>query len=213
MNAALILSGGSGVRFGAQLPKQYIKILGKPVIEYVIEAAEKAHSIDCVMVAGHSLPELEEIKSRHGFVCAPGGDKRNVTLKNGLEALKAMGCDNVIILDAVRPLVTPELIDRYMGLLADCWDAVSTVHSIDDSLGCLDFQKVDRSRYYLMQSPEAYRFGPLYAAFDPDSSLTEVAQQLDPAARVCLYKDFRFNPKLTYPEDLKYLTIVLEERK
>ena len=211
MNAALILSGGSGVRFGAATPKQYTPILGKPVMEYVIEAAESAEKIDLVMVAGHMRPELEALRKTHGFSWAPGGEKRNLTLKNGLDALNALGCRKVVILDAVRPLVTGKLLDTYMTLL-DEYDAVSTVHSIDDSLGCLDFQKVDRSRYYLMQSPEAYRFEPLYRAFDPDSPLTEVAQQLDESAKLCLYRDFPDNPKLTYPRDLDYIAFALKER-
>ncbi|MBQ6716676.1 MAG: 2-C-methyl-D-erythritol 4-phosphate cytidylyltransferase, partial [Clostridia bacterium] len=52
MNAALILSGGSGQRFQSALPKQYHKILGKMVIEYVIAEALQAKKIDCVMIAG-----------------------------------------------------------------------------------------------------------------------------------------------------------------
>ena len=212
MNCALILSGGKGERFGAPRPKQYTKILGKYIIEYVLEAAFSAGSIDKVLVAGYDSDEMEELTAKYGFMRVPGGEKRNITLKNGLDALKAAGCDNVIILDAVRPLVTAELIDEYMRLLAEGWDAVSTTHPIDDSLGCLDFQKVDRSRYYLMQSPEAYRFEGLYAAFDPDSPLTEVAQQLDADARVYLYKKFMDNPKLTYPRDLVYIELALKEK-
>ena len=211
MNAALILSGGVGERYGADRPKQYTDILGRMAIEYVIDAAKAAKKINTVMVAGYDRPELDDLTKRYGLVRAAGGEKRNLTLKNGLDALSRLSCDKVVILDAVRPLVTGELIDRYIDLL-DEYDAVSTVHSIDDSLGCLDLHTVDRSRYYLMQSPEGYRFRELYEKFDPDSALTEVAQQLDESAKLCLYRDFPDNPKLTYPRDLKYITLALKER-
>ena len=150
MNAALILSGGVGARFGAAVPKQYIRIRRKMVIEYVIEAAMQAETIDVVMVAGAPCPQLKALQKKYGFRTAPGGSVRNETLQNGLTALRDMGCERVIILDAVRPLVTGALLDDYIRLLEDGWDAVSTVQPITDSLGCLDCHEVDRTRFYLM---------------------------------------------------------------
>ena len=200
MNAALILSGGVGARFKSALPKQYHKILGKPVIEYVLKAAFESVA-DTVIVAGSSCKELVQLKSSYPFVLVPGGEKRNQTLKNGLDYLSTLSCDKLIILDSVRPLVTKDLINTYFELLESGWDAVSTVQEITDSLGCLDTHICDRSRYYLMQSPEAYSFKLLNSHFDPDSNLTEVAHQLPESSRLYLYKEFTNNPKLTYPWD------------
>lgn len=169
MNAALILSGGAGRRFGSALPKQYHKIGGRTVIEYVLDAAANARLVDRVMVAGADCPQLRALAGRYAFDRAPAGAVRNETLRHGLDALNALGCARVVILDAVRPLVTPELLDEYLRLIGEGWDAVSTVQPITDSLGCLDAHEVDRSRYYLMQSPEAYNFPLLYAHFRPDS--------------------------------------------
>ena len=214
MNAALILSGGSGQRFGSALPKQYHKILGRPVIEYVIEAAVNAEKIDCVMIAGAAHPNLLKILKGYPMVRrAPGGKKRNETILNGLNALKELGCKRVVILDAVRPLVTSELLNTYISLLESGQDAVSTVQPITDSLGCLDMHEVDRSSYYLMQSPEAYDFDLLFSHFDPDSPLTEVAHQLPESAKVYLYKDFPENPKLTYPWEKTYIAHSLRQRR
>lgn len=214
MNAALILSGGSGQRFKSALPKQYHKILGRPVIEYVIEAAVNAGKIDCVMIAGASCPQLKKLLEKYPSVkCVPGGKKRNETILNGLNALNALSCKRVVILDAVRPLVTSGLIDAYIALLEQGQDAVSTVQPITDSLGCLDMHEVDRSRYYLMQSPEAYDFDLLYRHFDPDSPLTEVAHQLPETLKLTLYKDFPENPKLTYPWDKTYIAHSLRQRR
>ena len=128
-------------------------------------------------------------------------------------ALNALGCARVVILDAVRPLVTPELLDEYLRLIGEGWDAVSTVQPITDSLGCLDAHEVDRSRYYLMQSPEAYNFPLLYAHFRPDSPLTEVAHQLPADSRLYLYRDFPENPKLTYPWEKAQIAQALKARR
>lgn len=212
MNAALILSGGVGARFGASVPKQYTRIRRKMVIEYVIEAAMQAESIDVVMVAGADCRQLRALQKKHGFRRAKGGSVRNETLLNGLTSLRELGCERVIILDAVRPLVTGKLMDEYLRLLCEGWDAVSTVQPITDSLGCLDMHEVDRSRYYLMQSPEGYDLPKLLKYFDPNSPLTEVAHQLPADSRIYLYRDFPENPKLTYPWEKNAIAQALKER-
>lgn len=212
MNAALILSGGVGARYGAAIPKQYTRIRRRMVIEYVIEAAIQAESIDVVMVAGADCPQLRTLQRKYGFRTAPGGNVRNETLLNGLRALRELGCERVIILDAVRPLVTGELLDTYIRILREGWDAVSTVQPITDSLGCLDCHEVDRSRYYLMQSPEGYDLPKLLQYFDPHSPLTEVAHQLPRGSKIRLYRDFPENPKLTYPWEKNAIAQALKER-
>ena len=122
MNAALILSGGVGARFGAAVPKQYIRIRRKMVIEYVIEAAMQAETIDVVMIAGAPCPQLKALQKKYGFCTAPGGSVRNETLQNGLTALRDMGCERVIILDAVRPLVTGLEYAGHISLTKSaCW--------------------------------------------------------------------------------------------
>ena len=91
MNAALILSGGAGRRFGSALPKQYHKIGGRTVIEYVLDAAANARLVDRVMVAGADCPQLRALAGRYAFDRAPAGAVRNETLRHGLDALNALG--------------------------------------------------------------------------------------------------------------------------
>ena len=59
-------------------------------------------------------PQLRALAGRYAFDRAPAGAVRNETLRHGLDALNALGCARVVILDAVRPLVTPELLDEYL---------------------------------------------------------------------------------------------------
>lgn len=210
MNAALILSGGAGVRFKSGVPKQYHVIGGKMLIEYVILASIAARNIDTVLVAGGDSAALLKVARKYSIKICPGGDTRNRTIKSGLDALNKLGCDNVVILDAVRPLVTGSLIDEYIGFLNEGYDAVCTCQHITDSLGCYDMHVVDRERYYLMQSPEAYKFKLLSERFQADSSLTEVAHQLPEAAKIKLHFEFTQNPKLTYPWEKAFIARALK---
>lgn len=201
MNVAMILSGGVGKRLGANIPKQYLTINGKMVVEYVINAIKSSKKIDKILVVAHS-PYDQMLAKRFDVDVCLGGNERNITLKNGLDFIdKNYQCDKVMIFDAVRPLVTAELIDEYMQKLDD-YDIVLTAQKITDSLGCYDMHEVRRERYYLLQSPEAYRFNALYQYFDSQSQLTEVAQQLPKSMRTYLNFNFSDNLKITYKHDL-----------
>ena len=69
MNIALILAGGVGSRFGANIPKQFVEVLGKPVLAYTIEAFEKHPEIDAVLVACVKpyLDYVWELKEKYEF--------------------------------------------------------------------------------------------------------------------------------------------------
>lgn len=201
MNVCLILSSGKGVRVGADVPKQYLKIKGKEVIAYVIEAAQKAQYIDEIVVVAN-IKYVDYIKQKYVVNAVEGGAERNQSLKIGLDYIKNnFNCDKLIIADAVRPFVTASLLDTYIKLL-DSNDAVITTHAITDSLGCMDAHKVDRSRYYLISSPEAFNFPLLFNHFDSESYLTEVSQQLPYNSTIYKYTDFTNNFKITYKHDL-----------
>lgn len=215
MNVVVILASGVGSRFGSNVPKQFHKINGKMVIEYVVDAIFEAKTVDKVLI----VTNIEANKSyltnlvaddRVDFV--NGGETRNYSLVNALQYINDnYDCDKVIVCDAVRPMITGELMDKYFAFLDDN-AAVVTAQAITDSLGCYDIQKVYRDRYYLMQSPEGFVFKLLYDNFDPESKLTEVTQQLPENSKIKLYFDFNNNFKLTYPADLKYLEALINAR-
>lgn len=117
MVIALVLSGGTGIRFGSDIPKQYIKVSGKPVINYCIETLSQNDAIDGIMVT--AMPEWQEQiiewigdadtqKKFWGF--ALPGANRQMSIYNGLNAIKDAGINDentfVLVHDAVRPLLT-----------------------------------------------------------------------------------------------------------
>lgn len=216
MNIVAILANGVGARFGSNVPKQFHKVNGKMVIEYVIESILQSKDIDKLVIATNveaNSVYLADICEANGIDLIEGGSTRNRTLKNVINYIDSKyDCRKLIVCDAVRPMITGELLDKYLGLL-DGRAAVVTAQKITDSLGCYKFQKVNREDYYLMQSPEGFDFPLLRDSFDSESTLTEVTQQLPEDSEIELYFDFNNNVKLTHPADLKYLEALIKDRE
>lgn len=216
MNIVAVLANGVGARFGSNVPKQFHKVNGKMVIEYVIESILKSKNIDKLVIATNveaNSVYLADICEANNIDLIEGGSTRNRTLKNVISYIDSKyDCKKLIVCDAVRPMITGELMDKYFELL-EGKAAVVTAQKITDSLGCYKFQKVNREEYYLMQSPEGFDFPLLRDSFDSESTLTEVTQQLPENSDVELYFDFNNNFKLTYPADLKYLEALIKDRE
>lgn len=210
MQVVLILGGGIGKRFGTVLPKQYNLIDGKPVIDYVIEAALQARQTDRIVVVCDPQYSNHSRYMNQGQVeIVPGGAERYDSLQNGLNYIERhYDCQKLCILDAVAPFVYPELIDDYFERL-DTADAVITCQKITGSLGNYAFDPLDREDYYITQSPEAFRFPLLLAHFDPHFPSTELAWQLPKDSKKYLNFNFPQNTKITYDFDLEYAARML----
>lgn len=105
---AVILAGGTGTRLGLGIPKQLLKIAGKPIIEHTLAVFESAPEIDeiiVLMAAGH-VTEARRIVEKAGFrkvtTVIEGGDTRNATTRIALDAIGDEDC-NILFHDAVRP--------------------------------------------------------------------------------------------------------------
>lgn len=202
MNISIILSGGAGRRFGNDLPKQYNKLLGREVIEYSINALQKSSQTDDIIILCDSN-YIDCLKEKYNIVCITGGISRNESLKKGLDYIKYKysDCKKVFITEAARPFLTSNIVDKYLKNL-DKFDAVITTKKITDSLGKRNEAITCRDDYYLIQAPEAFRFDLLYRYFKAESDITATVQQLPSERKVMEYYDFKFNLKITYPEDM-----------
>ena len=181
MNVVMIMAGGVGNRFGANIPKQYIKLNGKPIIDYVIENVRKAKSVNKILIVidkscMHYSDILKSNTSEFDF--APNGSDRYGSIKNGFDFIKEnYKCNKVLIADAVAPFIYPELIDNYFSKLDD-YDAVITSQKITGALGNYSYDPLDREDYYITQSPEAFNFNLIYENFNPNFESQELAWQL-----------------------------------
>ena len=130
-NVAVILAGGTGTRIGLNIPKQLIKIAGKPIIEHTIAAMHQSSFVDeiVVMMAPGFLDEVRAIVKHGNYVkvtqILEGAETRNETTAAALAALGAEEC-NVLLHDAVRPLVSQTIIAANVEALRT-HEAVDTV--------------------------------------------------------------------------------------
>ena len=149
MNIALVLSGGTGTRLGADIPKQYIEVGGKMILLYCLEVLLLHPSIDAVQIVADAVWQqkiLEEIdrlplaESRQLFCekfrgFSEPGATRQLSILNGLEDIcsYASASDVVMVHDAARPCLTAKLVS--MCLMAICGhDGVLPVLPMKDTI-------------------------------------------------------------------------------
>lgn len=214
MNVALILSGGSGKRFNSELPKQYHQLCGKPVIQYAIEATIGSEKIDeIVLVIDEEYKKYVNKIDNSRIHMVSDGKERLFSVKNGLDYININfpNCENVLITQAVSPLVTSELIDTYINLLNE-YDVVTTAEKCPGELfNIKNYKKLDRNEYYFCQSPEAFKFNDLYKNLDVTSEFSELIYHYPQQPKIYYYLDFHNNVKLTYPADLEYASFLIKQ--
>lgn len=209
-NIIMITAGGVGTRFGSNVPKQYVEINGRQVISYVIEACRKSREADAILVVAH--PSYHQKIAGYDVDVTASGEELNVTKRNGLDYIREHSkCEKLVVIDAVRPTVSTEVIDRFFRLLDD-YDAVACARKITDSLGRYGEWVVNREEYYTLSTPEAFSFSLIDKCFKAKSPLTESIQQLPPTSKVYLDFDVPYFDKLTYPEDLVRIQCMLANR-
>ena len=218
---AIILASGAGERVGYHIPKQFIKIAGKTVLEHTLDVFERSPSIDEIFVITHPAHRIlaEEIllRSRYRKVSRllNGGATRRESAWNGISAIDVEREPDarVLLHDAVRPFVTERII-------RDCLLALETHGAVDVAIPAADtIIQVDEARFIrdipprktLMrgQTPQAFRLGTIreahrLAAESPDLSFTDdcgivLHFGLSP---VFVVQGDESNIKITYPEDI-----------
>jgi 2-C-methyl-D-erythritol 4-phosphate cytidylyltransferase len=173
---AIILAAGDGNRFGGELPKQFVRLAGEPILLRTLRAMAGA-AIDRVVVVSHASWQAEtrrlvrEAMLPVQVTVVPGGATRNESTRNGLRALDANDDDIVLVHDAVRPLLPLEVIQRSVEpILSGRADATDTVIPSADTLVIVDGDDVveipDRSRYRRGQTPQTFRVSVLARAYD-----------------------------------------------
>ena len=170
MNIAIILAGGVGSRVGADVPKQFIDILGRPVLAYTIERFEHHPEVDAIEVVcrkGYE-DELRGLIEREGFEkikwIAQGGATFQDSVRSGIDNLtgKIADDDQVLIHYGASPFVGDDIISDAIRVCAEHGNA-SPAHSQvylaaarNDGVGTSEF--IDRDLVMCLNSPQAIRF-------------------------------------------------------
>ena len=138
MNIALVLAGGVGRRMGATTPKQFLSVLGKPVIVHTLEVFQNNSNIDAIEVVtvDSYIEEVESYREKYGIDklkwIVSGGDTCQESIRNGIFNLeeKAKGNDNILIVMSVAPLISDEVIDDSIRVCNKYGNAVAGAYSI-----------------------------------------------------------------------------------
>lgn len=188
MTIALILSGGTGTRLGAEIPKQYIEVNGRTILSYCLETLLAHPEIDGVQIVADPswqrviVDELEHllgmqengdavthIRQKFRGFSAPG-ETRQLSILNGLEDIRtyASAEDIVLIHDAARPCLTAEMISAgieacvgHDGVLP-VLPMKDTVYLSEDGKGVSSL--LNRSQVFAGQAPEFFALGKYYEA-------------------------------------------------
>ena len=117
MNSAIILAGGDGNRINSSVPKQFIEINNKKLIDFSIDAFEKNKNIDEIIIVLNKK-WIEKYKDEYkSYILTVGGNSRSHSSLNGLLCCSEKS-KNVLIHDAARPLLTQDLINNCIKYLS-----------------------------------------------------------------------------------------------
>lgn len=217
---AAVLAGGSGLRMGGNMPKQFLSVGDKPIIIRSIEAFLDSGSVDKVFVAvssdflDYTKELIAEYIGENDISVVAGGKNRNETLLNVLRSIGEINDDDVILThDAVRPFIDKRIIDENISAAREYGACNTVVPAVDTILRSSDGKFIEsvpvRSEIFHAQTPQSFSVKKLLSLYenlseDEMETFTDSCSVfLAAGERVFLVTGDRNNIKLTYPEDME----------
>ena len=207
------MAAGSGTRMGDKIPKQFIEISGKPIIAYTLSKFKRIENLKTIIV----LPEkkfsfwkkyLSNVIQDEKIIYTKGGNKRFISVKNGLKNIK----NNegfVAIHDGVRPMLSYNLINNLFDNAEKIGNAIPfipVVNSLRKVKGGKN-KAVNRKNYVNIQTPQVFKIKIIndslqkakHTEYNDEASLIE-----EMGYKINLIKGEKKNMKLTEVVDLEY---------
>lgn len=227
-NVAIVLSAGKGIRMGGEVPKQYLEVLGKPVIYYTLMAFEHSQIDEIILVISEEYRDyvVQDIIKKYGFHKIKdiiyGGKERFHSVYNALKSIDM--AENVLIHDAARPLIVPEQINMLLEKLKE-YNACAAGMPVKDTIKRTDHndnvvETPERSRLWQVQTPQAFRYDKIMNAYeqlinDKNDNVTDDAMvmELYGSDKVKLVRFGYENLKITTKEDLIFMKEILINRE
>lgn len=221
MNILLMMMGGSGTRFGANIPKQYTIVENAPIFSYIVKKYNDIPEIDKIIIVSHRdwidyvYEWTEKLSVDKLYKVVPGGSSRSESVLNGLTAAKEFASDDDVVLihDATHPYVDAEGtrgviegVKKYGGAtLGQC--QYDTCYQMDENN--MIEAVVPRTKIVSGASPEAFTFGMIYDVYA--NSTKEELDAMTSAGAIALAHGIRMqvipanvlNLKITYPGDME----------
>lgn len=219
-NYVILLAGGVGKRMGADIPKQFIEVNGKPIFVYTIENFQRNNQIEKIVVVcvkewvEHLKNLIQEYRLTKVEWVIEGGCTGHDSIKNGVFFLKdKIATDDFIIVhDAVRPVLPQKAIDEVLRVAHENGNASSSIACHPTIVYTEDFESgisdVDREHIMLTASPQAYKYSLALKCYEQaerenrnDFTFTS-SLLIHCGGRVYFAKGTTCNIKITCKEDL-----------
>lgn len=208
---ALIVAGGSGSRMNSKIPKQFLLLNGKPVIMHTVEAFYRSayHPNIILVLNPETFDQWNELCRQYHFeipvITVAGGANRFDSVKNGLMQVTGEGI--VAIHDAVRPVVSEDLISRSFTTAEKSGNAVPAIRSKDSVRRGTEksSQALNRDEIFLVQTPQTFKYEILRKAYEQpfEESFTDDASVVERSGEpIRLIEGDVRNIKITFPQDL-----------
>lgn len=216
MNVALILAGGTGSRLGADVPKQYLEVAGRPIISYCLETIAAYTGIDAIQIVADKMwrPMIQKWAGNKLKGFSEPGINRQMSILNGLEDIRAFAPGEAVVLihDAARPLVSSQTIaaciegcEEHEGVMPALPMKDTVYYGVSGKIEAL----LERNKVIAGQAPEAFRLERYYQANRElsEEQLLAVNGSTEPAIMagmdVCYIVGDERNFKVTTKEDLE----------
>jgi len=217
---AVIVAGGSGNRMQTETPKQFLLLNNLPVLMHTIKAFAQSDSQPKILVVLHTDQHnywrrlCNEFNFNIPHEIIAGGSERFNSVQNAIKTIKE-DCF-VAIHDAVRPLISKQLIDYSYKQATELGNVVVAVQS-SDSVRLLkngETSAIKRNEVYLVQTPQVFDLSVLRSAYEQDFELafTDDASVVEALGeKINIIEGERNNIKITYPIDLELAEMLINK--
>lgn len=212
--ALILVAAGRGERAGGDIPKQYRDLAGKPLLSHTLDNAAKTGFFDqIVIVLAANDPLADSVLKDRTVTRAVGGATRTESVRAGLDALRDIPPELVMIHDAARPFVDSQIVSDLIEALKSHDGAVPAL-PITDAIKTTDFEPVDRDRLRRVQTPQAFHYSKIVDAFDTFSDDASAHDDIEVAEKAGLILAFtsgsKQNFKVTFAEDFAKAEAMLQ---
>lgn len=222
MNVPIILAGGVGSRVGADRPKQFIEILGKPVLVYTMEVFQNHPEIDAIEVVciESHIDYLKELVEEYNLDkvkwITPGGADFQHSVINGVNNLKGEldGDDIVLVHYGASPFTSPDIISDAIRVAKEKGNsspAISSPLLLGSNDGDKSVNWIDRDQVMILNSPQCFKFSYVTQLYD-EAIEKDLISKVEPHTTTLMYlmnreiylsKGNQTNIKITTKEDLE----------
>ncbi|MCF7804154.1 MAG: 2-C-methyl-D-erythritol 4-phosphate cytidylyltransferase [Candidatus Marinimicrobia bacterium] len=227
---AVIPAAGSGTRLQPALgqPKQFALLSGTPVLTHTLQVFQRCESIDGIVISTHQdyIDRIQQdIIRPYGISkvvkVIPGGETRQDSVRNGLDAVEEVCPEIAVVHDAARPFVTPEIITASVETAREFGGCIVGIPVVDTIKQVSEHRikcTVDRSKLWAAQTPQTFQYNLLLRAFDEANQSgfqgTDEAMLVERLGEsVRIIEGSGRNMKITTPEDFAMAEALMTQSK